>query len=57
MDQRSLPCEDGSRVEGVEESGRIAGHGAQEARDECQLVCARVCEGLMCCVVTREAAE
>ena len=38
-------------------TGRIRGEGAHNIRHDCQLVCARTCEGLMCCEVTQAAAE
>lgn len=55
--QPSPPLGDGGSVEGVEELGRVAGHGPHDSRDECQLVCARVCEGLMCCKVNRGSVD
>lgn len=56
-DQASPPLGDNGSVEGVEELGRVACHGPHDARDECQLVCARVCEGLTCCKVNREPVD
>ncbi|SPN98578.1 related to cation diffusion facilitator family metal ion transporter [Cephalotrichum gorgonifer] len=32
---------------------RVASHGAQIIKNECQLICAKVCEGLMCCKVNQ----
>lgn len=33
---------------------RAASQGAQSIKDECQLICTRLCEGLMCCKVNRQ---